>query len=312
MIASVIVPARDAGSTLARTLEALGRQQVDGEYEVIVVDDGSTDGTAELASRAGRVRVVKQRAAGPGAARNTGAAHASGAGLAFCDADVFPEEGWLRAGLEALGTADLVQGKVLPDPTVPLGPFDRTITVTSAAGLWEAASMFVARGVFERLGGFPDGIRPRAGKPLAEDVLFGYCAIRAGARTAFCPDALAYHAVFRRGWTGYIAERRRVAYFPAMARSAPELRERFLHRRTFLDRRTARFDLGLAGAALAARTRSPLPLMLALPYGLAASAGAGRAARSSRWAVLAADLAADLVGAGALAYGSFRYRSPVL
>jgi glycosyltransferase involved in cell wall biosynthesis len=315
MIASVIVPARDARDTLPRTLESLSRQRLEHAYEVVVVDDGSTDDTAELARRApGPVRVLTQRAAGPGAARNAGAATASGAALAFCDADVFPVEGWLAAGLEALEGADLVQGRVLPDPGAPLGPFDRTISVTSGAGLWEAANLFVSPRLFERAGGFPDGIRPRRGKALAEDVLFGYRALRAGARTAFCADALAHHAVFPRGWRGYVSERLRLAYFPAMARAAPELRERFLYRGAFLDARTARLDLGLAGTTLALVAGSPLPLLAALPYLRMVRAGALRADHraASPWVVAAADIAADLVGAAALAGGSVRYRSPVL
>src|SRR5205807_3112606 len=128
MDVSVIVPAQNAQETLPRTLDALAHQELDREFEVIVVDDGSLDRTGELARHAaGRVRVLTQPPLGPAAARNLGVAHAGGGALAFCDADVFPTAGWLRAGLTALGEADIVQGKVLPDPLAPLGPFDRTI-----------------------------------------------------------------------------------------------------------------------------------------------------------------------------------------
>jgi glycosyltransferase involved in cell wall biosynthesis len=315
MNASVIVPARNARATLRRTLAALAAQDVAGSYEVIVVDDGSTDGTAELARNApGPVTVITQDAAGPGSARNAGVARATAAVLAFCDADVFPVRGWLRAGLAALRTADLVQGKVLPDPAVRLGPFDRTIWITSGGGLWEAANMFVGRALFERVGGFPDGIRPARGKPLAEDVLFGYEALAAGAHACFSPDALAYHAVFPRTWRAYVAERRRLAHFPAMTRAAPDLRERFLYRRAFLNARTARLDLGVSAAVLALRSRSSLPLLATLPYLAEVRRHAGRADASAtrRLATALADMAADLLGEAALLYGSVRCGAPVL
>src|SRR5437588_11975405 len=101
-LVSVIVPARDAQDTLPRTLAALSRQELDGEYEVIVVDDGSRDRTVEAVGGAdGPVTVVQQPPRGPAAARNLGVEHARGAALAFCDADVYPTRGWLRAGLRA-------------------------------------------------------------------------------------------------------------------------------------------------------------------------------------------------------------------
>jgi glycosyltransferase involved in cell wall biosynthesis len=315
MNVSVIVPARNARATLARTLAALAEQDLADGYEVIVVDDGSTDGTAELAREAaGPVEVITQEAAGPAAARNAGVARSSGRAIAFCDADVFPARGWLRAGLEALRTADLVQGMVVPDPRARLGPFDRTIWITTGGGLWEAANMFVDRSLFERVGGFPDGIQPAGGKALAEDVFFAYRALRAGARASFCPEALAHHAVFPRGWGAYVGERRRLVHFPAMTRAVPELRDRFLYRRAFLNPRTARLDLGIAGAALALLTRSPLPLLAGLPY-LAQVLGAARrggAGGPTAWAIGAADVAADLVGAAALVDGSVRHRSLVI
>src|SRR5438270_8186637 len=133
--ASVIVPARDAGLTLGRTLEALAAQELDGDYEVIVVDDGSGDDTAALVAGAGPpFRLIRQPRLGPAAARNRGVTEAQASRLAFCDADVFPEPGWLAAGVGALRDAELVQGQVLPDPRAALGPFDRTLWITSAVG----------------------------------------------------------------------------------------------------------------------------------------------------------------------------------
>ena len=312
--ASVIVPARNAERTLPRTLASLSSQELEGDYELLVVDDGSSDRTAAIATATPGVRLLRQPPRGPGSARNLGAGHARGAVLAFCDADVFPAAGWLAAGVAALRDAELVQGRVIADPETPLGPFDRTIWVTSAHGLWETANLFVARELFDRLGGFEDWLRPRSGKALAEDVWFGYRARRAGARTGFCERALAYHAVFPRGWRGYVGERRRLEYFPAMAAKMPELRDGFLRHRLFLSDRTASFDLALGALASAAMIRRGWPALAAAPYLVTLTQNARFRAGSPRTAIAVAlaDAAADVVGAVSLAAGSVRYRAPVL
>lgn len=310
--ASVVVPARNAEATLPRTLEALSRQDFDGLYEVLVIDDGSTDRTAELAKASpAPVRTFSQPALGPAAARNRGVAESLGPALAFCDADVFPTTGWLRAGVGALRAVELVQGHVLPDPLSRPGPFDRTLWITHEVGLYETASLFVTRAAFDRVGGFEEWIRPAAGKALAEDVWFGWRARRLGVTTGFCEHALAHHAVFERGWRAYAGERRRLRYFPAMAAKMPELREHFFYRRLFLNRRTAALDLSLAAAAIALTLRSPLPLAAVTPYARMVAARARQAGEG--WpGVLAADLVADSVGLASLLEGSVRYRSPLL
>lgn len=94
--ASVIVPAYNAADTLPACIEALLRQSVPREdYEVIVVDDGSTDATAQVADRPG-VIAVRQPHRGPAAARNTGIQVALGRVLLFTDADCVPAPNWIE------------------------------------------------------------------------------------------------------------------------------------------------------------------------------------------------------------------------
>ncbi len=267
--ASVIVPARNAASTLGATLAALAAQRTTAEFEVIVVDDGSTDDTAAIAESSPlAVRLVRSGGVGPGPARNAGVAVATGEALAFTDADCVPAPGWLEAGLEALAGADLVQGAVHADPAAAAGPFDRTLWVVAETGLYECASLFCRRELFDRVGGFEDWLGARLGKPLAEDAWFGWRARRAGARTAFADAALVHHAVFARGAGGFVAERARLAYFPELARKMPELRETAFFGRWFLSKRSAAFDVAVLATALAARRRSPLPLIAAAALGV--------------------------------------------
>ena len=103
------------------------------------------------------------------------------------------------------------------DPGATSGPFDRTVWVVGETGLYECASLFCDRELFDRVGGFEDWLDARLGKPLAEDAWFGWRARRAGARTAFSDAALVHHVVFERDATGFVAERARLVYFPAIA-----------------------------------------------------------------------------------------------
>ena len=304
-----MVPARDAEATLGRTLDALARQELDEEYEVIVVDDGSEDGTASIAERA-RVTALRQERLGPAAARNRGAAHARGELLAFTDADCFPEPGWLAAGVRALGSAELVQGAVHPDPSVRPMPLDRTIAHWRETPLFETANLLVTRSLFERLGGFEQWIDPEIGKAFGEDIWLGWRARRAGASIAFASDAVVHHAVFRRSPSQYLEDHRRLRYFPAACALVPELREELLFGRVFLNRRTAAFDAAVLGIAIGLASRSRFPLIAAFPYlQLLLRESLPWRSRAPTAAVM--GLMRDGVGFGSLLRGSWTYRSPV-
>ena len=83
---SVVIPAFNSAATLARAIESV-RAQSWPAHEIIVVDDGSTDATAEIAAGFDGLRLIRQKNSGVSVARNAGAAAASGDWLAFLDAD---------------------------------------------------------------------------------------------------------------------------------------------------------------------------------------------------------------------------------
>jgi glycosyltransferase involved in cell wall biosynthesis len=308
----VVVPARNASATLPRTLACLARQNFDGLFEVVVVDNGSTDDTAEVAARAlPAARVIRKEPGAVGSARNRGVVEATGERIAFVDSDCYPAPTWLAQGLACLEGADLVQGAVVPDPAVIMGPFDRTVSVGGESGLYETANLFVTRALFERVGGFEDWIVPDLDAPFGEDVWFGWVARRLGARTAFCEGAIVYHHVFRRGMARYVEERRRCEHFPALAARIPELRDAFFYRRWFLTSRSASFDLAAAAVGVAIMARSPFLLAGAAPY-LRKALGSARSWRRRAPVVLVGEVLADAVTAASLLRGSAKWRTPVL
>src|ERR1051325_10178726 len=106
---SVIVPAFNAEQTLGDLLIALKSQSgVPGSFEIIVVDNNSTDRTAEIA-RAQGTTVLHQSVRGPSAARNMGLANARADIIACTDADTIPTRRWLASLLSAFADPQVLQ-----------------------------------------------------------------------------------------------------------------------------------------------------------------------------------------------------------
>src|SRR5438132_9146990 len=87
MLISIVIPTYNRIRLLRETIESI-RTQTAKDFELIVVDDGSTDETREyLVAQGSTLRFVRQENRGPGAARNLGAQHAGGEYVAFVDSD---------------------------------------------------------------------------------------------------------------------------------------------------------------------------------------------------------------------------------
>jgi GT2 family glycosyltransferase len=193
---SVIVPVRNGARTLPPLLASLDAQTLPRErFELIVVDNDSSDGTAEVAARGGAT-VVHEPIANRSRARNRGAAAASTPLYAFTDADCVADPRWLEALLSCRSDAPLVAGEVklrVSDRPNAIERFEAKSRFGQAAFVgqgWAAtANLLVRADAFEAVGGFDPSWRH-----IGEDVDFCLRAREAGHALGFCPDAVVDHS----------------------------------------------------------------------------------------------------------------------
>jgi glycosyltransferase involved in cell wall biosynthesis len=194
---SVIVPVRNGAHSVPALLGSLEAQTLARErFEVIVVDNDSSDGTAEIAVAWG-ARVVHEPIANRARARNRGAAEARSTLYAFTDADCVAQPRWLEALLADADLGPLVAGDVkLRIRTNPnaierfeaLWRFGQEGWVTQQG--WAAtANLLVHAEAFDAVGGFDPTWRH-----IGEDADFCLRAKARGYQLAFCPDAVVEHA----------------------------------------------------------------------------------------------------------------------
>jgi peptidoglycan/xylan/chitin deacetylase (PgdA/CDA1 family)/GT2 family glycosyltransferase/SAM-dependent methyltransferase len=199
MKVSVVIPARNAGETLAETLASLRAQTLES-WEALVVDDGSTDDTAavarDLAAADARIRVLEGRGRGAGAARNVGVEAAGGELLLFLDADDLLAPAHLErlAGVLAdagLGAVHCRWTRLAPDGTRVETPFfgatgDLFRTLARACGFPIHACLVRAK-LVRALGGFDPALA------ICEDWDLWQRVARTGARFGFVGEPLAVY-----------------------------------------------------------------------------------------------------------------------
>jgi glycosyltransferase involved in cell wall biosynthesis len=238
-------------------------------FEVIVVDDGSRDGTPAVLAQAVEegvldLQVLRQpESRGPAAARNRGWRTASGTLIAFTDDDCEPQPEWLArllAGAEGRPPT-IVQGRTLPNPseTDRLNAYARTLEVAGPSPHYPTANILYPRAVLAELDGFDEDY----GAPAGEDTDLGWRARGLGVDTVFEPDALVHHAVHERGAMNTLKDAFRATDCVKSYRDHPQLREH-LDKGVFFHPSHPLLAQAVLAGVLARRT--PAAALFALPY----------------------------------------------
>jgi GT2 family glycosyltransferase len=197
---SVVVCGHNGAPTLPLLLAALTRQTLArSDFEVVYVDDASTDGSVGLVEAWGAARVVPApEHIGLPRARNLGIAAARGDLLAFTDVDTVPDRAWLEKGKQRFDDADVdylaggVSIGVGERPTIA-ALVDATTFLDQASyvgeGFAAGANFWVRKSVAERVGGFDEDLERYGG----DDEDFGWRLNAAGVRPVYAPEAWLSH-----------------------------------------------------------------------------------------------------------------------
>ena len=202
---SVIIPVYNDSENLVNCLDALGRQSLDrSKFEVIVVDNGSTEDIASVTGNYPWVTTISEPAEGSYAARNRGIISSRGDILAFTDSDCRPATDWLEKGLQSFirkNNAGLVSGQVIF--------FARDKDDMTAVEIWEmlfnydqesfvrerhfglTANLFTGRSVMDEAGLFNAGLKS------AGDYEWGNRVYGKGFGMYYDPDLIVRHPARR-------------------------------------------------------------------------------------------------------------------
>ena len=195
---SVVIPVLNGAGTLPQQLEALAGQSYRGFWELVVADNGSTDATVDVVRAwTGKLPCLRlvdaSECMSTNHARNVGAAAASGELLAFCDADDVATPGWLAALVGALGSYDLVGGRL--DDEALNDPVSRAWRVGPGPGGLPSALSFRPYATSANLGVRAEVLRALGGWNEefvrgGTEVEFCWRAQLAGYRLGYAPDAV--------------------------------------------------------------------------------------------------------------------------
>jgi len=311
--ASVIIPTFNGAARIANCLDALLEQVADRGVEILVVNDGSTDHTAEVVGRYTGVRLIAQANAGPAAARNRGAAEARGEIILFTDDDCVPTPGWLSAMLEPFRDPEVVgvKGTYLTCQKELIARFVqleyedryRLMARQPFIDFVDTYSAGFRRDRFLEMGGY-DTSFPVA---CAEDIELSYRMSARGWKMKFIPAAVVHHTHPSTFWA-YLRKKYKFAFWRVLAvRKNPGKGVKDSHTPQIMKLQLLFAPALLLAVAVDLARRPPLPLsacvllaflLSALPYTLGAIAKDPLAGTLSP-AILAARSCAQMLGVAA-------------
>ncbi len=319
---SVVVPIfnrRDYVRQQIAALEALEYPR--DRFEVIVVDNGSTDGAWEeacaLAERgkiAARCFRNPSEVKLPSVSRNFGVKCATGDLVAFTDSDCAVSPGWLTAAAAAFTEGvGVVYGRTVSEEQARRPVFHHTLNVNPRKTYAETCNIFYRREAILRAGGFDESlISVLKGPVWGEDTDLAYRVLELGYRSGFCGGAMVVHKIVPSSFRSWLLEPLRACSWGRVVKRHPGIRRDLLVGRIFCTRMTALFDLMLAGFVLSAFRGWPW-LLLAVPFLVAKYLEGGRHLNFGMRAVrLAGGSIRALLLFCALMYTSVRYRTLVL
>jgi lipopolysaccharide/colanic/teichoic acid biosynthesis glycosyltransferase/GT2 family glycosyltransferase len=247
---SVIVPAYNADATIGDCVRALQHQSLASDkYEIIIVDDGSTDATLHIVRQPG-ISVISQEHRGAASARNAGAEAACGNLLLFTDADCAPNSDWIEVMSAPFASTDIVGVKgayrtaqhELIARFVQIeyeDKYDRMAREIQIDFI-DTYSAAYRRDAFLLNGGFD--VRLRA----IEDQEFSFRLAHKGYRLIFVPAAIVYHR-HNTTLTAYVRRKFDIGYWKSLlAKWHPDKAVRDSH-----TRQVAKAQIVLAGSILA-------------------------------------------------------------
>lgn len=196
---SVIVPAYNAEKTLSQCLSALAAQSIPAErYEVILVDDGSTDETRKIPEEFD-VKCIYQKNQGPATARNRGVESAQGSIILFTDSDCIPQPDWIEEMIRPFSDLDVIAVKGAyktsqNDLTAKFVQIEfeeryRLLLNNEYIDMIDTYSAAFRKSAFLSLGGF-DASFPEANN---EDTDLSYKMSQLGKKMIFNPNAIVEH-----------------------------------------------------------------------------------------------------------------------
>ena len=205
---SVIVCTYNHGIYIGKCIEGILRQTFK-DFELIIINDGSTDDTDEVVKSFGdrRIRYIRleTNSGSIGKIRNLAVSYARGEYIFFTDSDCIPESDWIEMGLAEFRKSDVyaVEGKLIYHKEGYKPALSERKVSNEVGGMWMNANMAFRRVIFEEFN-YDPAMRRQEDRELAIRIQRKY-------KIPFTPSCIVYHQIIKRNIGGYLREARNLS-----------------------------------------------------------------------------------------------------